>query len=135
MEARAKAIAGIDSRKKAFRAANIAESKKGAGVLVLDVHEVTILAEYFVIVGAESAAQVRAIVDAVEASMSALGQPPRSIEGKKEGRWVLVDLGDVIIHVLQEKERNYYKLEQFWNQALIVDRKEWLETDGSGHDL
>jgi ribosome-associated protein len=52
---------------------------------------------------------------------------PRSIEGKTEGRWVLMDYEQIIVHVLHEKERNYYKLEQFWNHALIVDRLEWLE--------
>lgn len=129
MEARAKAITTIDSRKAAFVAANIAEAKKGHGTLVLDVGQVTLLADYFVIVGGESAAQVKAVAEAIDEGLSELGYPPRSIEGKKDGRWVLVDFGDIIIHVLQERERNYYKLEQFWNQALIVDRKLWLEED------
>jgi len=127
LEARAKAITTIDSRSEAFAAANIAETKKGVGTLVLDVRQVTLLADYFVIVGGESVAQVKAIVDAIDDGLSELGHPPRSVEGKKDGRWVLLDFGDVIVHVLHIRERNYYKLEQFWNQALIVDREEWLE--------
>jgi len=127
LAARARAITTIDSRTAAFTAANLGEAKKGHGTVVLDVRQVTLLADYFVIVGADSAAQVKAIVDAVDEGLSELGHRPMSIEGKKDGRWVLIDFGDVIVHVLQEKERSYYKLEQFWNQALIVDRKEWLE--------
>jgi len=49
------------------------------------------------------------------------------MEGMTEGRWVLLDFGDVIIHILQEKERDYYKLEQFWNHALVVDEDEWSD--------
>ena len=127
MERRAKAATTIDSRKAAFIAANAAEDKKGHGTLVLDVREVTILADYFVIVGGETAAQVKAIVEAIDERLSKVGFAPRAIEGKKEGRWVLVDCGDVIVHVLQERERNYYKLEQFWNRALMVNRQEWVQ--------
>lgn len=128
-ESRASAVKKTDSRDAAFLAANQAEAKKGHGTVVLDVRQVTLLADYFVITGGDTANQVRAIVDAVDQTLSEKGLRARGIEGKQDGRWVLLDFGDVIVHVLQEKERNYYKLEQFWNQALIVDRQEWLEQD------
>ncbi len=124
MEARTLTAATINSRNAAFTAANIAETKKGVSTMVLDVRQVTLLADYFVIVGGDSTPQVRAIVEAIEAGLSALSYPPRSIEGKRDGRWVLLDFGDVIVHVLQSKERNYYKIEQFWNHALIVDHRQ-----------
>lgn len=117
----------VDAKEAAFAAANACESKKAVSTLVLDVSKVTLLADYFVICGAESAAQVRAIVDAVDDALSSGGCKPKSIEGKSEGRWVLLDFGHVIVHVLQEKERSYYKIEQFWNQGLIVDREDWVE--------
>ncbi len=107
--------------------ANIAETKKGIGTIVLDVRKVTHLADFFVIVGGDSTAQIKAVVDAVNDGLSELGYPPKSVEGMKDGRWVLLDFGDVIVHVLQDRERNYYRLEQFWNHALIVDRKEWIK--------
>jgi ribosome-associated protein len=125
----AKRASQIDSREAAFTAANAAESKKGHGTLILEVGQVTVLAEYFVIAGGETLTQVRAIVDAIDAALNELGLRPKSIEGKKEGRWVLMDYSDIIVHVLHEKERNFYNLEQFWNHALIVDRNEWLEED------
>ena len=126
-EKRSRTNHSIDSRDAAFRAANAAEAKKSIGTLVLEVGQVTVLADYFVIAGANSLAQVRAIVDSIEEALSKLGMKARSIEGKTEGRWVLMDYEQIIVHVLHEKERNYYKLEQFWNHALIVDRLEWLE--------
>lgn len=118
-----------DSRNAAFIAANTAESKKANGTLILDVRTVTILADYFVITGAQSTTQVRAIADAIEESLSQLGIKAKSIEGKREGRWVLLDFDIVIVHILQETERNFYKLEQFWNHALIVPPNEWLNEE------
>lgn len=121
------ASTGVDSRTMAFLAANACEAKLAKSTIVLDVGSVTVLAEYFVIAGGDSQAQVNAIADAVADALMAHGLKPRSIEGKSEGRWVLIDFGSVIVHVLQEKERNYYKIEQFWNHALIVDRQEWVQ--------
>lgn len=119
----------VDARTAAFAAANAAESKKGKGTVVLDVRQVTVLAEYFVIVGGESPSQVRAIVDAVADKLEPLGCKAIGVEGKSESRWVLLDYGDIIVHVLHETERGYYKLEQFWNQALMVDRSEWEQEE------
>jgi ribosome-associated protein len=117
----------VDSLLAAYAAANAAETKKAHGTLVLDVGQITLLADYFVITGGDSANQVKAIVEAIDEKLSRLGYPARSIEGKSDGRWVLLDYGDIIVHVLQERERSFYKLEQFWNSGLIIDRKEWVE--------
>lgn len=116
----------IHSRSGALRAAQAAEAKKGHDTIVLDVRAVTLLADYFVIVGGETATQVRAIAEAIDAGMAKIGYTSSAVEGKREARWVLIDYGDVIVHVLRQEERRYYKLEQFWNQALIVDRGEWV---------
>jgi ribosome-associated protein len=124
-----KAGSQLKSKEAAYLAANAAEAKKSHGTLVLDVGQVTVLADYFVIAGGETLTQVRAIVDAIEEALSNVGFRPRTIEGKKEGRWVLMDYEDIIVHVLHERERNFYKLEQFWNHALIVDPAEWLEEE------
>lgn len=128
---RPKRATQIDSREAAYAAANAAEAKKGHGTLVLEVGQVTVLADFFVIAGGETLPQVRAIVDSIEGALGEMGMKPRSIEGKKEGRWVLMDYESIIVHVLHERERNFYKLEQFWNHALIVDRDEWLEEDAA----
>jgi ribosome-associated protein len=117
------------SRQAAYEAANVAETKKSLGTLVLDVRKVTVLADFFVICGAGSQAQAKAIVNSIEESLEHLGYKPLSVEGKAEGRWVLMDFGAVMIHVLLEQERNFYNLEKFWNHALIVDKSSWLNID------
>lgn len=117
----------IDSKLVAIKAANAAEAKKAHGTVVLDVRQVTLMADYFVIAGGDSANQVRAIVESIIETLGEIGYKHEAVEGKQDGRWVLLDYGDVIIHVLQGRERNYYKLEQFWNQALIIPKGEWVE--------
>src|SRR5262249_12509639 len=86
-----KAASTLSARELAYKAANIAESKKAINTLVLDVVKVTPLADFFVITGGDSVTQVRAIVDAIDETLSKFGWQPRSIEGKLEGRWVLMD--------------------------------------------
>ena len=120
-----------NARQAAFAAANAAESKKANGTVVLDVKQVTTMAEYFVFTGGDSPAQIRAIVDAIDEALAELGYKHAKVEGRQDGRWVLIDFGDVIIHVLHEKERSFYKLEQFWNHALIVQKDEW-DADKNG---
>jgi len=117
----------VASREAAYAAANLAEGKKAEGTIVLDVRKVTALADFFVICGANSPAQVKAIVDNIEQKLASLGFSAQAIEGKTEARWVLLDYGQIIVHVLQEKERSLYNLERFWNHALIVDRSAWLD--------
>ncbi|HEY9758108.1 MAG TPA: ribosome silencing factor [Oculatellaceae cyanobacterium] len=119
----------ISARKAAYAAANAADDKKAHGTTILDVRQVTVIAEYFVITGGDNQNQVRAIVESIDESLEKLGYRSGVIQGKQEGRWVLLDYGDVIIHVLQEKERNFYKLEQFWNHALIVPVEEWRDEE------
>ncbi len=119
----------VSARKAAYAAANAAEDKKAFGTVILDVKQVTVIAEYFVITGADNPNQVRAIVDSVDEALTKLGYRPGIVQGRQEGRWVLLDYGDLIVHVLPDKERSYYKLEQFWNHALIVPEEEWRIED------
>ena len=126
------ATSSLESREAAFQAANAAVRKKAKSTVVLDVKEVTLLADYFVFTGGESKAQVKAIADEIAYTFSQAGRKPKAMEGMTEGRWVLLDFGDVIIHILQEKERDYYKLEQFWNQGLVVAETEWSEDNLEG---
>ena len=103
----------IDARQAAFAAANACESKKAKSTVVLDVSKVTLLADYFVICGADSAAQVRAIVDAVDDALSSEGCKPKSIEGKTDARWVLLDFGMLSCMYYRKKSAAITKLSNF----------------------
>lgn len=105
----------------AAQAARAAEEKKAEDVLVLDVGRLTPLADYFVICSGRSRIQVQAIADAVRETLAGLGKPLRHIEGYEGGRWVLLDYGDVVVHVFLAEERQYYQIERLWRDAPRCD--------------
>ena len=95
--------------------------RKAEDIVVLDVRELTSFADTFVIVTASSDRRARSIADAITESAKHLGDQPLGVEGHDEGRWVLVDLGDVIVHVFQDEVRREYDLERLWSDAPVVD--------------
>jgi ribosome-associated protein len=97
--------------------AEAALDKKGTDLAILDVREITSLADYFVIVSGRSDTQVRAIADAVEERCRAAGRRPMSIEGSRNGQWILLDYGDVVVHVFYAPVREHYDLERLWARA------------------
>jgi ribosome-associated protein len=99
----------------ALTIAEAASDRKAGDILVLRVADVCYLADYFVMLTGYSKVQVRAIADAIEAQVASDWQRrPLRTEGKAEGSWVLQDYGDVIVHVMMPKEREFYNLEAFW---------------------
>lgn len=98
--------------------AEAADDRKGGDILVLQVADVSYIADYFVIVTGFSRTQVRAITESMEtAAEETYNRLPLRQEGKSEGTWVLLDYGDVIAHVLMPEQREYYDLEAFWGHA------------------
>jgi ribosome-associated protein len=111
----------ISSHEKARIAAEAALGKLGQDLVALDVKEVVSFADVFLIVSGHSDRQVRAIADAVSQAASARGEKPLGVEGYDEGRWVLIDWADVIVHVFQEDVRLQYDLERLWSDAPTLD--------------
>ncbi|VXD12558.1 ribosome silencing factor [Planktothrix paucivesiculata] len=110
------------SRETALVAARAADDRKADNVMVLRVSEVSYLADYFVIVTGFSQAQLRAISLAISNQVEMeLERLPLRVEGQNEGNWVLMDYGDVIVHILLPEGRDFYKLEAFWGHAERVD--------------
>jgi ribosome-associated protein len=85
--------------------------------VLLDVREICTFADYFVICSGESDRQVKAIVDAISQYMKKERIKPNHEEGTAESGWILLDFGDVIVHVFSSVERDYYQLDQFWEKA------------------
>jgi ribosome-associated protein len=102
---------------RANRVAEAALDKKALDLVALDVSALTSYADTFVIATATSDRHARAIADAVCAAEGAAGGKPLGVEGYGEARWVLIDLGDVIVHVFQEEVREAYDLERLWSDA------------------
>jgi len=114
----------------AITMAQAAEERKAGDIVVLQVAEVSYLADYFVIVTGYSRVQVRAIAGAIEDKVEQeYSRRPLRTEGQAEGSWVLQDYGDVMVHIMMPKEREFYNLEAFWSHA---GRIEFPTAGGSG---
>jgi ribosome-associated protein len=102
--------------------AEAAEDRKGADVLVLGVSEVSDLADYFVLITGFSRVQVRAISQGIQQKVEQqMERRPRRSEGEAQANWVLLDYGDVIVHILMPHEREFYNLEAFWGHAQRIE--------------
>ncbi|MFC7440664.1 ribosome silencing factor [Laceyella putida] len=101
-------------------AATAAEEKKAQDVTVLDIRGLSVFADYFVVCHGNSQTQVQAIVNGIKEKVAELNLPLKGIEGYQDARWVLIDLGDVVVHVFHKDEREFYGLERLWGDAQQV---------------
>ena len=107
-----------DTKELALKIARAAEEKKAADIVLLDVSDVSYLADYFVIITGFSRTQLNAIAESIEECLEAdYSLQPTRVSGKKEGGWIVQDYGDVIVHTFLPEEREYYNLEAFWGHA------------------
>ena len=112
-----------DAHRRAGIAAHAADDKKGEEIVVLDVGDILSIAEAFVLVSASNTRLVRTIVDEIELALKLSDdESPRSVEGLDDSTWVLMDYGDVIVHVFLGETRAYYDLDRLWADA---PRVEW----------
>jgi ribosome-associated protein len=102
-------------------AAAAAGDKLATKIVALDVSEQLALTDIFVLASAPNDRQVSAIVDGVEDKLRALGVKPVRREGERNGRWVLLDFSDIVVHVQHEEEREYYQLERLWKDCPAID--------------
>lgn len=117
----AEEVEQISPFEKAKRAVCLLDSKKADQVSLLKVGELTVLADYFVICTGNSSTQVKALADYVEDDFEKIGITPLSREGKQGFNWVLLDYGDVIIHIFDRETREFYHLEKLWDDAEEID--------------
>ncbi|EJY57026.1 iojap-like protein [Alicyclobacillus hesperidum URH17-3-68] len=104
----------------ARRAATAAQDKKATDVLVMNVQTLTPMADYFVICSASSRPQVEAVTRAIRDDLGELGVTCKGVEGLEEARWVLLDFGDVVVHVFRPEEREFYHIERLWGDAEVL---------------
>ncbi|OGL19281.1 MAG: ribosome silencing factor [Candidatus Rokubacteria bacterium RIFCSPLOWO2_12_FULL_71_22] len=102
-------------------AARAALDKRAVGLVVLDVRGISSVTDYFLVCSGRSTTQVEAIADAVRAELKADGVRPLHSEGVAESGWILLDYGDVLVHVFLEATRAYYALERLWGDAPAME--------------
>ena len=105
----------------AILAAKALDGKKGEEIKVMEVTELTTLADYFVICSGGSNTQINALCDSVEKTLDELGEPVRHREGYRGGTWVLLDYGCLVVHVFSQEAREFYSLERLWSDGRPLD--------------
>ena len=102
-------------------AIQVLEDKKGEDIRVIDISDLSVLADYFIIATGNNRTQVQAMADEVEQKLGRAGAVPRQIEGYQAANWVLLDFGDVIIHIFDAQNRLFYDLERIWKDGRQID--------------
>lgn len=110
-------IKGMDSKEKALYLANLAKEKKAQRIVILDVKELSSVADFIVICHGTSDRHVQAVAEFVEYELKKKRLIPVGTEGVSEGRWALLDYGDVILHIFFEPIRDFYNLEGLWTDV------------------
>ena len=118
---------------KAFISVQAAANKKAEYIKVLDLRHLSTFTEYFVICTGFSDRQVQAIADSIVIELKEDGFKPVSVEGYREGRWVVVDFGDVVVHCFMDALRDYYNIEQLWHEARKVPIPQELYITSTQH--
>jgi ribosome-associated protein len=111
------------STEMANRAVELLKGKKAKDIRLLDIHELTTISDYFVIASGSSIKQVQAMSDELEEKMDLAGYKMHHKEGFRNGRWILLDYGNIVVHLFHDEERQFYNLERLW-----VDAK-WIFVD------
>lgn len=111
-------------KKMARIACEALEEKKAQELRVIDIESVSTLADYFIIASGSNVNQVQALVDNVDEMLGRAGYEPKQIEGYHGASWVLMDYGDIVVHVFDEENRLFYDLERIWRDGKLVDVKE-----------
>ncbi len=104
--------------------ARIAEDNRGKDILLLDLRKTTPIVDFFVIVTATSRRQANAIASDIDQALKKRGEAKLGLEGSEEGRWILIDYGDFVVHIFSQEGRAYYALEEIWGDAPQLDWNE-----------
>ena len=105
----------------ALEAASLLNEKKALDIVLLELGQITLIADYFLICSGSSKIQTRALSDYLEEGLSAKGRSPLRLEGYQEGNWILQDYGELVVHIFFTEERSFYKLERLWGKAEAID--------------
>jgi len=111
----------LNSRDKALAIATALVARKGIDVQIFDLHEISSFTDFFVIASGTSNRHVKTLAEAAMECMRSSGERALGVEGDPPGRWILVDLGDVVVHLFEPSAREFYALERLWGEAERVD--------------
>jgi ribosome-associated protein len=113
----------LNSLERALKCAEFALDKKGVDVKIMEIAKISSIADYLVLATGMSDKQVQAIADSVRKGLKKFGKA-LDIEGVREGKWVVIDYGDVLVHIFVDEFRRYYNLDELWEDAPLIDLPE-----------
>ncbi|MCR8969419.1 ribosome silencing factor [Facklamia sp. 7083-14-GEN3] len=116
----------LSSKEKLEVIVKAADDRMGQDIMALDVSQMTPLAEYFVIMHAKNDRQLNAIVEEITEKCHQANINIKGSEGKDGGRWILIDIYEIVVHVFHYEERSHYNLEKIWRDAPLVDTSTWV---------
>ena len=118
----------VSSYRLACIIARILDNRQAKEIIILNISNVSVLADYFVICSADSSAQIKALTSYVrEKTKDTLDRVTCGHENDSRNRWNLLDYGDVIVHIFHREERQFYAIEKFWSHACTIDEKDWMQ--------
>lgn len=123
-------MSDLSAEEKTAVSTRAATDRKALDVVVLDMREASLLTDYFLICAGGSERQAQAIADAIDEQMTRHGVASLGVEGYQEARWILMDYGDVVVHVFSQDTRDFYDLERLWSGAPRVDLSHDLMANG-----
>lgn len=106
-----------NAKREALKIAELASAKKARDIVILDLRDLSTIADYFIICSGENAVQIRAVAESIDEYYSNRKVFPLGIEGLDFAHWVLIDYGDIVVHIFDKETRAYYELEKFWIDA------------------
>lgn len=110
----------MDSKKLVDKIMEAMQDKKAKDINIIDIHDITIIADYFVICSGTSTTHIKAIADEIEFKLNEMGIEANHIEGYDTARWVLLDYADVVVHVFYHEDREFYNLERLWSDGQLT---------------
>lgn len=103
------------------------DSKKAEDIKVIKVGDLTVIADYFVISDGTSSTQTKALADEAEYKMQENGVVPNRVQGNNGSNWVIIDYGDIVVHVFSKEQRDFYNLERLWRDGEDIDISDWVK--------
>ena len=122
-------MANISTEEKIKTAVKALDSKRAEDIQVIGIGDLTIIADYFIIANGMSNTQTKALAEEVEFKLSQLGVEPNRTEGYQGQTWIVLDYGDIVVHVFYKETRDYYNLERLWSDGTPVDISQYLVTE------
>ena len=105
---------------------NALEDKKAEDIRIIDISEVSVMADYFIIASGSNTSQLQAMVDNVEETLGRAGYPVKQVEGYNSANWILMDFGDIIVHVFDKENRLLYNLERIWRDGKTIEKEDLM---------